>query len=129
MLIDLEQLTIRNAILCEDVRQEKSNKFILIGVFANNILVGDTPASVAVALYIEAVSKVASGELFLRYSGPGEGSALIGLNYTASQKDASFDPVITIVAPRIDVLMEKEGTFKIELSEDQRSWHTLVETK
>lgn len=45
---------IKNAILCDDVREEKdSNKYILIGVYAGDLVVPSFPATIAPKLYFE----------------------------------------------------------------------------
>lgn len=43
----------RNAVLCDDIRQEKNNKYILIGVFSGDVVVPQFPATLALSLYAE----------------------------------------------------------------------------
>src|SRR5688500_4908101 len=49
----LEAGKFRNAILCEDVREELRNKKSLMGVFAGDVLVDKFPAQIRFALYVE----------------------------------------------------------------------------
>jgi hypothetical protein len=52
----------RNAILCDDIRNERGNKHSLMGVFSGDLVVAKLPAQVYLALYFEHVSEKA-GEL------------------------------------------------------------------
>src|SRR4051812_32332837 len=106
-MISVGNLRIRNAVLCEDVRQEKSNKFILIGVFPGDILVEDVPASVPLDVYIDAIALEPIGSIFLKLSGPGEGSAIIGINYHASLEEGSTETVAALVTPRMEVAVQQ----------------------
>lgn len=43
----------RNAILCEDVREEIRNKKSLMGVFTGDVVVSEFPARIRMAIYLE----------------------------------------------------------------------------
>lgn len=112
-----------NAILCEDVRQEKSNKYILIGVYAGDILTESLPADLPLCIYID--GRIRTGgqhTLFLRLSGPGEGSGVIGVTLSSEEGGT-----VAVATPRIDVHMEHFGTFRVEVSDDRETWVTLIE--
>lgn len=123
-MIQVGNLSFKNAILCEEIRQEKSNKFILIGVFSGDIVVEKFPAQLGLSAYIEAiVSKPGQSSVWLRLSGPGEGEALI----EAVLETTKADEAATLPLPRMDVSMTCEGTFRLSASEDQDTWVSLIE--
>jgi hypothetical protein len=118
-------LKVRNVVLCEDVRQEKSNKYILIGVFAGDINVSELPARLPLSLYFDGyVTAAGQGNIAIRVSGPGDGSAVINAKYASSDAGP-----VALSTPRMDVNMECEGIFKVEFSEDNTNWKTMVEKK
>lgn len=112
---------VRNVVLCEDIRQEKSNKFILIGVYAGNILVETLPCDIPLSLFIDGtIDRGGESTLFIRLSGPGEGSGTMGINYSGDSGGAGV-----LVTPRMDVHMECAGVFRVEVSEDRITWTLL----
>lgn len=119
-------LDLASAILCEDIRQEKSEKFFLIGVFSGDIFVANIPAELPLALYMPAVARTpGKSEIQLRYSGPGKGKAII-IAEIASTAENEF---VTIALPRLSVHLECEGTFKIDVSADGKRWKPIVRKK
>lgn len=121
----MTEITIEAAILCEDIRQEKSNKFILIGVYVGDIYVTTLPAPAPIAIFISGEPTEDSGELWLRLSGPGEGKAKMKMAYKRSPESTN----ISIASPALEVLLEKEGTLVIERSFDDENWAVLLERK
>ena len=126
-MIRVGNLTFKNAILCEEVRQEKNNKFILLGVFSGDILVEEIPANLGLSFYLEAIiAKPGPTNLWLKMSGPSEeDEALI----EARMEAASAGTAATIALPRMDVLMRGEGVFRLSASQDEKDWVTLIEKK
>jgi hypothetical protein len=124
-MIQVGTLAIKNAPLCEEIRQEKNNKFILLGVFSGDILVEKFPAHLGLSFYIEGtVTKVGQSSLWLRLSGPGEeDSALIEAQISTTKPHE----MATLALPRLDVHMRGEGTFSLSASEDQKVWTPLIE--
>jgi len=50
MIAELPSVAFEYAILCDEVRREDNGKFIHIGVYANNILLGSFPSSLRLRL-------------------------------------------------------------------------------
>jgi hypothetical protein len=120
----MKNISIVSKILCEDIRQEKSNKHILIGVYGGNIVVPKTPANISLAVYIEAkMLKIKPSSVWLKFSGPGKGSGKIKLDYIPGGGDEN----LIIPTPKVGVLLEKEGAFSIEISDDDDTWEPLIE--
>ena len=120
----LSGIVLGNRILCEDIRQEKSNKYILIGVYAGDILVNAIPANISLSFYLEFIgAKIGNNYLSLKISGPGEGQVIINLNYETEKNDTP----ITVVTPRMEVLLDCEGMIRVEISSDGEDWTSLIE--
>lgn len=119
-------LELRNFILCEDIRQEITNKIIMIGVYSGDILISNLPGSIPLCMYAELDVK-AKGEydVYLRMSGPGEGSFILQTHIGASNADNNG----VIRTPRIDVTLECEGVLKIDASIDRKKWKALSRKK
>jgi hypothetical protein len=119
-----EIFKISSRILCEEIRQEKSNKYVLLGVFAGDIFVEKFPATAPFAFYFEGHVEQAGDYPFLvRVSGPGEGKAILSVRYTSHVDNG----IVAIVTPRLEVTLESAGVFKIETSEDEENWTTQIE--
>ena len=113
---------VESAILCEDIRQEKSNKFILIGVYSGPILVSQFPMSISLAVFVIGTPEEQEGLVTLRFSGPGEDTALLKMGYRRSD-DNTFAALST---PVLQIALQQEGTLLIEISADGESWEPLL---
>ena len=119
-------IIIGNAVLCEDIRQERSNKFILIGVFSSDMLIEKLPCSVPLAFFLEAVvRKRGQTSLAIKLSGPGEGEFVLRAVLTTTRDNEN----VSMPLPRAEVLLECEGTFRLAVSEDEANWTTVIEKK
>ena len=120
-----KKFVLESRILCEDIRQEKSNKFILIGVYSGDILAKTFPAPTPLAIFVNGTPQQDDGEFWLRISGPGKGSGKVKL----ACKRASGSTNVALATPGMELLLEKEGTLKIEWGEDGENWNLLLERK
>ena len=125
-MISLEQCTIENAILCDEVRQEKSNKFILIGVYAGDIVVASLPAPVPISIYLDGITEGNEGSVWLRLTIPGGEKASMRLSFGGSPETDR----LTLVTPALEIAMAQEGEFSVDISGDgEEPWHRLVSRK
>ena len=112
-----------SAVLCEDIRQEKSEKLIFVGVFSGEIFVEKLPAEIAIALYTPGIALApGTSDVHLRFSGPGEGKAILTIRFATDVERAPLN----LIVPRLSVQMECEGIFRIDVSADKRHWKSLV---
>ena len=114
---------VENAILCEDIRQEVNNKKTLVGVYAGDILISSLPAPIDLAFYLD--GKAFDRELFrieVRLSGPGKSKAIAMLELGATGESLG----IAMITPRMQVLFEREGMFKIAIRDPDQSWKTII---
>lgn len=95
----------RNAILCEDIREEAGNKKSLMGVFGGDVTVPHFPANIRIAFYVE-------------YTPPEEGVShtlefVLLLDESIAAKGRVNVPagnnLATVVIPQGTALFEKEG--------------------
>ena len=100
----------RNAIVCEDIREETGNKKSLMGVFGGDVTVPHFPAHIRIAFYVE-------------YSPPPEGSAhvlefvlLVDENIAAKGKVEvpAGTNLATLVIPQGIAQFDKEGEFALQ---------------
>lgn len=118
-MIKSDSFEIKNVILCEDVRQERSNKFTLIGVFSGDVQVESLPANVSIAVFMEGnVRRDGRIEINLRFSGPGDVEAILKTTVVPTRAGEPF----TIAVPRLTILMESEGEFHIDVAEGDGDW-------
>jgi hypothetical protein len=122
-MIRLGPLKITSCIICEDVRQEISKKFMLIGVYSGDILTKRIPSQVPLTFYLELTSdELGEREFFVRLSGPGKDSADIRVNLNVRVANKST----AVRGPRLTVKLETEGNFKVQGSLDRTKWTTLA---
>lgn len=122
-MIKVGDLKLKNVIVCDDIRVEKSNKLILIGVFPADILVKELPAAVSLAIYIDGnISRSGDNTAKFRFSGPGDDSAELAVGFKQVENQTKF----SLRTPRFEMLIEQEGVFKIEL-ENNGKWATIAE--
>ena len=116
---------IEKSILCEDVREEISKKHTLVGVYAGDILISAIPGSMSLALYIEAsVAKIGKFDLNLKLSGPGEHEATLKARIDVAQPGTAV-----IATPRIDLLVDQEGVFRLDLGTEGSDWVNVISKK
>ncbi|HTE42429.1 MAG TPA: hypothetical protein VK629_16525, partial [Steroidobacteraceae bacterium] len=117
-----ETLSVVSAILCEDVREEVSNKHTLVGVITGDILVGVFPGNIRVAAYIElAATKVGVHRFNLRFS-------------YAGKNPLEMEGQINVLAPGLSAVALQMFTFKaieagtltISVSTIEGSWIELI---
>lgn len=119
----MKNATVNNCILCEEIRQEKNNKLILLGVYAKDILVSNIPATIPLAPYIEiTIHKPEQTTISVRISGPGEGEAIMRVLFDTKKRD---DEVV-ILSPRFEVHIACEGMLNVDISDDEKNWQPVL---
>ena len=118
---------IKVAIACEDIREEKLGKHTLVGVYAGDeIQLAQIPGNIAIACFIEAiVLEPGPFEMSMRLSGPGDHQALL----KAMLDFPMLKGTAVIATPRIDLLVDSEGMFRIDIGSEERGWTNVVKRK
>jgi len=108
-MVRIEQF--RNAILCEDVREEIGNKKSLVGVFGGDVLVAHFPAQIKVAFYVEYLPGADdTSELNFELMLGGIQAAHGALAIPPDRKDT-----VTMVIPQGFIRMEKPGDIVLQV--------------
>ncbi len=112
------------AIVCEDIREEKTGKHMLVGVFSgDNIQVSHMPGNMAIACYMKVrILEAGTHELRVRIAGPGDQEAML-----KARLDFPPEKGLAIIAtPRVDLSVENDGTLRMDISSDEKTWINLA---
>ena len=127
MMAESLPFTILSVVACEDVREEKFGKHTLVGVYSGDtIQVAQIPGNIAIACFIE-ISTLELGvhELGLKISGPGKHEATLKARLSFSETGV----FAVIVTPRIDLLVDEEGTLSFDIGSDTSGWQRIITRK
>ena len=118
---------IKTIIACEDIREERLGKHTLVGVYSGDgIKVSQMPGNIAIACFMEIeITKPGVHDLNLRLSGPGDHNALL-------KAQMNFESALgngVIATPRIDLLIDEEGIFRLDIGSDELGWVNLITRK
>lgn len=121
-------MKVQNAIVCDHVRKEDNGKHLIIGVYPNDILVPDFPATIAPVLWIQLIWDETAREMQTEFRvrrDDGEvlasGKGLVGVQDTA--KTATFS------LPPTPITIESECTLVFQMRKKKGRWKTLRETE
>jgi len=111
----MKNFKVRNVIFCEDIREEKSNKHILIGVFGGDLHVAEFPAFIRLAIFTEIEIKGdIPPKVYLKISGPSEGMALMEAEPRVNSEADNLQSIV-ISTPSFAIQAEAEGVIKVEV--------------
>lgn len=117
-------LEVRNVILCDDVRQESgTNKYILIGTYSGDIKIAAAlPVSIQLSVYVETTVPAGDHNIEIRFSGPGPEWAVV-----EAQMEKAFAGAGTLVMPRFNLLMAREGILKVDIRmKGDKRWVSIL---
>lgn len=120
------RLEFSNAIICEDVREEKSGKFILIGVYLDDVLLSRIPGRVTLRAWAQLrpnKNKITVEFRFLhgdKVIAHGTGDFVI--------EDEKIGKSSVIVSPRVSIQIDRPTLIKFQAREPRlRDWQTIVQ--
>jgi len=115
-------INITQAVACDDVRQETSGKFILIGVYSGNMGLPAFPAHVGLAFWMRSrPTKIGTYHLQFRVRGQNDSILSNGQMYvTISERE---DTVLVI--PALPLQIQSEGQITLEFRLSGRGRHTI----
>lgn len=117
-------IEIKNAFLCDDVRQEVNNKHTLVGVYSGNIVLPRVPADVLLGLFMEMETPAGAHEIEIRISGPGKGSATLKANIQQAESGSA-----SLANSRAQFHMEKEGVFRVDARTPGGRWANVIKKR
>lgn len=115
---------IRSSVLCDEVREEKNGKQILIGVYLSSILVPDFPAKIPLTLWIQVYSEETgkySGDI--RVLGTDESVLLRG----QCGFEIKNSGIATVSFPKMPLELQKEGKLSFQWNFGWPDWQTIKE--
>lgn len=116
---------VRNALLCEDIRQEKSNKHIILGIFADNIIAKEFPATLRFAIYVE-IDLTILGEIetvYFRFL-PHRLKPL-DMEFDARSFNSSDARVATLQVRPFGLHIDSPRSISFDVSIDKKRWHRV----
>ena len=106
--------------MCDDIRRETSNKDILIGVYAGDVIVPEFPAQISVAFWIE-LQAISLGDFKVKLrvglKGKSPVTMQVGINVVKLE-------IFSLTVPQLQVLVQEEGEILLEVEEDGQ-WRRL----
>lgn len=119
------EIELVQAIVCDDIRCENNGKFIFIGVYLENIILANLPATILLALWFRMkIHILAKTSLEAKI----KGSALDGSEIKLPDIELSDDQMIgqdidiPIIWPKIKLDLMKEGEIDILYREKEGKW-------
>jgi hypothetical protein len=119
---DLASINIAYVIMCDDIRQEITGKFILIGVYPGNIAIPAFPAQVILGFWMLArPTKIGSYQLQFRLQGPDGAESWSGqmLVHVNKKEDTA------LVIPPLPIQIQSPGHISLQCREGGGEWTTV----
>ena len=115
------------AIVCDDIRQEKTNKEILIGVYSNELIIHKTPARLRLSVFVLVdVLEIGETAFEIRLDGPdGPSEHTIRGGLEGAQ---STPPRHRIGLPfkSFFITLASEGDLLVKFREPGKRWRTIA---
>jgi hypothetical protein len=114
---------IRNAILCDFVRQEITNKYIIIGTYTDQIMVAEFPALPMFSLYLEMyIEKTGTHKIYFRI--------MIDKNISAKgllELEQNREGFAVLIIPPINIAVNSESVLRYQFSIDDITWSDILD--
>jgi hypothetical protein len=116
---------VHSVVLCDDIRIEQNNKFILIGVYTGSVVVPGLPAELLVSWWIQILpEKTGTFELELQLISPEKAILLKAmLGFEIRELDWSAIPL-----PKAPVHVQSAGELQLQMKLRTESEWTLIQT-
>jgi hypothetical protein len=104
-------LDVETVIICDDIRQERNGKYLLIGVYGGNIAVGGFPADIVLAIWLLAQPKsVGQHQIKIRVVGP-QNSTLVEGTLEVDLNDMNKAAIFAL--PGMPIQLQREGKLRL----------------
>jgi hypothetical protein len=115
------RIVIKHVIVCDDVRRENNGKFILIGVYSNEISFARLPTQFEFVLWVEMDQKE-SGNTSLQMRCIMKSPEHELFSITMDMKIDEPGHNVAIAIGQIGVLFSTEGTLSIQFRQNEEGW-------
>ena len=115
---------ILGCLICDDIRQEITNKYILIGVYLGDMVLPEFPVHASISLWIQyRPDHVGEHEIALRFNGPSPEEGKLEPFATLKAR-ASVDRLDDVAIPLHKMVFkaDRPGEISVEFSEDEKNW-------
>lgn len=107
----------------KDIRREKSNKDILIGVFGGGIVIQQVPAFINIALWLQVRSiEIGEHELKMRITGPNQSSLSGDIPFKANVVTQGLS---AFPFPAFGLSIQGEGPISFQIGNRDGEWTTV----
>ncbi len=115
-----------SVILCSDIIKDINNRLSFIGCYTHDIVIGQVPSSIRLALYVEVYRSARTPKsLDLRLTFEGEEA----INVTAEIPGTPQAGLALLMLPGLDAHFGGPGTFRGEIRINTNKWELLFEKK
>ena len=119
---NLASINISHAIACDDIRQEVTGKYILIGVYSGNLGLPFFPAVTALGFWVLArPSQRGDYDVQLRVQDP-DGKEVTGGHMIIRVQEVEET---ALVIPPMPISLERPGEIALQYREGDGSWRTI----
>ena len=115
-------MKLANVIICDGVRKEEGGKHLIIGVYPDDILVADFPATVALCAWVQFLPDQV-GEIPIEIRVVQNKRELI--RGTAKLVIINIDKSVTAVLSPLLMEIRDEGPLKFQCKEKKKRWRTM----
>jgi hypothetical protein len=122
MTEQIPSINIEQAIACDDIRQETSGKFILIGVYGGNLGLPVFPSQIALGFWMLArPSSKGDYDVQFRVQVPGEMQGVFGKMVVHIQED---ETTALAISP-MPIPLSQPGEISLQYREGSGDWKTV----
>lgn len=117
------KLSIKYAVICDDIRREDNGKQILIGVYSEDIIVSSFPAQLNLAMWLQCKAEN-SGEVNFDFRALRDGNDEI-FKGSAKIQVPTADKLLSIAVTPLIVQIISPGTLTFQVRQHQGRWQTV----
>jgi len=113
-----------NCVICDEIRQEVTNKYMLIGVYVGDMVLPDFPSHAAISLWIQyRPDRLGEREISFRFNGPSQEEGKLA-PFASMKVLASIDRLSDVAIPlqKMVFTADRPGEVSVEFSEDNENW-------
>ena len=115
------------AIVCDDIRHEKSNKEILIGVYSNELIIHKKPARLRLSVFVLVdVLEIGETEFEIRLDGPDGPSENAIRGVLEGAHNTSPRHRIGLPFKSFVITLASEGDLLVRFREPGKRWRTIA---
>jgi hypothetical protein len=120
-------INIKSALVCDDIRQEVSGKFLLIGVYTNEINFKNIPTNFSAQFWVEAEPWINDGdmEFEIRIDVPGKKA----VRQNSLSMAVKREDLANIIVRAAGLPIKKEGYLTFWIKKKGGRWQKLLSTK